>query len=232
MPEPYDFSPLADDPSALVLDLTAPGTRPASSLDDADAAAVAGLDAVSGPVALWRSWRSDGERVYLLEHAGDEAPDGFSAYRTGSPLTTYQRAVRARSALLWAAEPASPVRTARVFDSYDPVLGGQFAADHPVISAGDELTLVLEYLSAGTVLLGTDTREADVFDEDAGPVVPMSFRTDGRWIWTDAVAYYLRTYALAPDAGLLADMRARDYQPPRAGPVALHRALVALAGGA
>jgi hypothetical protein len=228
MPEPYDFSPLPDDRSTLVLDLTTPGAQ----LDPADAAAVAALAAVTEPVALWGSWRSAGERVHLLEHAGEEAPEGFDSYRTGSPLTDRQRAIRSRSALLWAAEPASPVRVARVFDAYDPVAGGQFSAGHPVLSTGDELTLVLEYLESGAVLLGTVEREADVFDEEAGPVVPMSFRTDGRWIWTDAVAYYLRTYALSPDAGLLTDMRERDYRPRPVSPVALHRALAVLAGGA
>ena len=29
-------------------------------------------------------------------------------------------------------------------------------------------------------------------------MVPLSFRTDGSWIWTDAVSYFLRTYALSP----------------------------------
>jgi hypothetical protein len=43
-------------------------------------------------------------------------------------------------------------------------------------------------------------------------VVPMNFRTDGHWVWADAVAYYLRTYGLAPGADLLEHIRARQYE--------------------
>jgi hypothetical protein len=39
--------------------------------------------------------------------------------------------------------------------------------------------------------------------------MPSSFRTDGEWIWTDAVEYYLRQYGLAPDARLAARIAAQ-----------------------
>jgi hypothetical protein len=225
----YDFAP-ALGPAPLVLDLSAPG----APLDETDAAAVNALTSITEPVALWRAWRFPGRRrVYLLDAAGvGEALQAavrdadISLLRT--PLTPYQRAARGRSALLWAARPAEPVTVARVFDSYDPMLGGQFTVDHPVLSEGDEPTQVLSYLEGGSVLLATTAREPDVFDEEAGPVVPMTFRTDGRWIWTDAVAYYLRTYALSPDTDMLADMRERGFRTPEVDAVALHRALATL----
>jgi hypothetical protein len=224
-----DFAP-ALGPAPLVLDLTGPGV----TLDEHDAVAVAAVEAVTEPVALWRAWRFPGRRrVYLVEAAGDAEPLRAAVQNAdveilGTPPTPYQRAARSRSALLWAARPAEPVAVARVFDSYDPVLGGQFTVDHPVLSAGDELAQVLSYLEAGVVLLATTAREPDVFDEEAGPVVPMTFRTDGRWIWTDAAAYYLRTYALSPDVEMLASMKAREYRMPEVGAVALHRALARL----
>jgi hypothetical protein len=229
MAETYDFAP-ALGLAPLVMDLTVAG----APMDETDAAAVAALPGVTEPVALWRAWRLPGRhRVYLLDASGDGEPlraavgdAEISLVRT--PLSPYQRAARGRSALLWAARPASPVTVARVFDSYDPELGGQFTVDHPVLSEGDELAQVLSYLEAGSVLLATTAREPDVFDEEAGPVVPMTFRTDGRWIWTDAAAYYLRTYALSPDTDMLADMRERGYQTSEPDAVAMHRALVAL----
>lgn len=228
------FAPALGAAAPLVVDLTVPG----APMDETDTAAVAALAHVAEPVALWRAWRFPGRRrVYLLDAAGDGEPlraavEDADIELVGTPPTPYQRAARARSALLWAARPAEPVTVARVFDSYDPVLGGQFTVDHPVLSAGDELMRVLSYLEAGSVLLATTAREPDVFDQEAGPVVPMTFRTDGRWIWTDAAAYYLRTYALSPDAEMLADMRERGYRPPETDAVALHRALAALTGAA
>ncbi|XVU28944.1 hypothetical protein ACQPZJ_18360 [Actinoplanes sp. CA-054009] len=257
----FDFGPVLPGPydqgaRPLVLDLTRPGTEP---LDRADAAAVAGLEQVALPVALWRAWRSPQPdriaagpvRVYLLETRAEgprlsEAaawlqecltaagiPDPqVEVFRSGEPLPAYQRTARGRSALLWAEQPPAPVTVARVFDSYDPVLGGQFEVDHPVLADGDEPARVLAWLEAGTALMSTTAREADAFDPEAGPVVPVSFRTDGHWIWTDAVAYYLRTYALSPDAELLAWMRDNDFRAPEAGSVAVHRALATLTGAA
>jgi hypothetical protein len=39
--------------------------------------------------------------------------------------------------------------------------------------------------------------------------VPTSFRTDGEWIWTDTVAYYLQQHGMAPDEELVAHIEAR-----------------------
>ncbi|MGW3794482.1 hypothetical protein ACWD8I_25395 [Micromonospora arida] len=235
----------------LVLDLTGDADR----LDGPDRAAVAAVREVAGGVALWRTWRraSPGPdldhpvRVYLLLAGGD--PGGLpvacarvqraladagidhpqvEAFHHRTALPPYQRLARGRSALLWAATEAQPITVARVFDAYHPATGGQFSADRPALSHGDELQRTLHYLDSGAVLLATEAREADPFDEDAGPVVPLSFRTDGSWIWTDAVSYFLRTYALSPDDALLAHIRTREYRVPEVDPVAEHRALAAL----
>ncbi|XVV16080.1 hypothetical protein ACQP2X_17520 [Actinoplanes sp. CA-131856] len=256
----FDFGPVLPGPYdqgavPLVLDLT----RPGAALDRTDAAAVAALDRVTRPVALWRAWRSPQPeriaagpvRVYLLETRADGPRPAEAAawlqeclaavgvtdpqvevYHSGTTLPAYQRAARGRSALLWTEQPPAPISVARVFDSYDPVLGGQFAVDHPVLADGEEPAKVLAFLEGGAVLLATTAHEPDAFDAEAGPVVPISFRTDGHWIWTDAVAYYLRTYALSPDEELLAWMREHEFRVPEAGAVAVHRALAALTGAA
>jgi hypothetical protein len=250
----FDFAPVRPEPfspapAPLLLDLTT------AELDAEDAAAVAALDEVTGPVALWRVWRSPQPdraaggpvRVHVLETSADPAllPSATAAlqnaleaagveypqveaYTTGVELPSYQRLARGRSALLWAAAKAQPITIARVFDSYDAG-GGQFRADHPVLSAGTEPAQVLAYLEGGQVLLATTAKETDVFDPGAGAVVPMSFRTDGRWIWTDTVAYYLSTYALSPDEEFLAHIRALDYRLPAVDAVAEHRAMSVLA---
>lgn len=248
------FTPRVTDPAdtvPLVLDLT----RDEDQLDGPDRAAVAAAREIPGGVGLWRAWRqgSPGQgpehpvRVHLLLVGGDPADLPVACARVQRALTDagvgdpqveafhdltalppYQRLARGRSALLWAAAEGRPVTLARVFDAYHPGTGGQFSAQRPTLSQGDELQRVLHYLDSGPVLLATEAREADPFDEDAGPVVPLSFRTDGSWIWTEAVSYFLRTYALSPDDALLEHIRTRGYQAPEPDPVAEHRALAAL----
>ncbi|GIE81815.1 hypothetical protein Aph02nite_77650 [Actinoplanes philippinensis] len=229
-----------------VLDLSA-----TVAVSPADHAARQALGQVAHPLGLWRSWRSTaGGRhvpVYLV-HSGADAADlpgaadwiqgelaragvgdpQVEVWGPGVGLPPYQRLALGRSALLWAAEPARPVTVARVFDSWDPVGGGRFETDHPLLDAGDERARVLDYLRRGRVLTATTVTEPDVFDPGAGGVIPMSFRTDGTWIWTDAVIHYLNAYALSPDAELLAHIRERDHVFTEPSPVAEHRAMVAL----
>ncbi|MBD0671213.1 hypothetical protein [Streptomyces sp. CBMA156] len=101
----------------------------------------------------------------------------------------------------------SGFRLAAVFDVVDPVTGPGFAADRPRLAAGAEREDVLRYLRAGAAVLLTPMLMDDVVDPDRRGVVPMGFRTDGRWIWTDTVTYYLEEYGLAPDPALLAHVR-------------------------
>jgi hypothetical protein len=95
-------------------------------------------------------------------------------------------------------------KLAKVFDFADPESGPGFAPDHAVIDDPAERERVLEYLRGGVPALMTTAAMDDILDPDAGAVVPMSFRTDGEWIWTDSVVYYLSRHGLAPDAQLAA----------------------------
>jgi hypothetical protein len=97
---------------------------------------------------------------------------------------------------------------ARVFDFADPVTGPGFVPDHPVISDRAERDRLLAYLRGGAMALMSTTSMHDVLDSGAPAVVPMNFRTDGEWIWTDTVEYYLVHHGIAPDAGLIAHIDA------------------------
>jgi hypothetical protein len=68
----------------------------------------------------------------------------------------------------------------------------------------------------------------DVVTPERGAVVPMDVRTDGRWIWSDAITYYLERYGLAPDAELVAHIERLDFVPPEVDGAAIHRALAVL----
>jgi hypothetical protein len=230
----------------MLLDLTGGATE---ELDEPDRAAVAATAAEPGARALWRVWRlgaeqpparlfiaefagddplTSGERLrYALQMTGEEQPL-VQAYGPGVPLADDQRAARGRAALLWTAEPLRPVTVARVFDRVDPQLGPRFEPDHPTLTAADQPRRLLSYLNGGTVLLATTERMADVLDPSLGAAVPMSYRTDGTWIWTDTVTYYVTNYGLRPDPELVDHIRARDHVLPEVSPAAAHRALAAL----
>jgi hypothetical protein len=110
-------------------------------------------------------------------------------------------------------EPADddgpPFKVARVFDFAMPDAGPGFDPEHRVVTDSAERDRMLRYLTSGTPVLYTTSRTEDVVNPAAGQVVPSSFRTDGEWIWTDAVAYYLDRHGLAPDEDLAAHIEAR-----------------------
>ncbi|SNQ48712.1 conserved hypothetical protein [Frankia canadensis] len=148
---------------------------------------------------------------------------------TGVEPPSYQGCARLCGALLWARRPAAEVTIARVFDEVDPVTGPGFAADRPRLSDPDTRADLLRRLDLGIPVLGTSARMTDVLDPDRGEVVPMTFRTDGVWVWTDTTSYYLDQHGIVPDPDLvrhlLADPAAAD-----ADEVALHRVLANLLG--
>ena len=242
-PQPYAFVaelPAPGVPPAPVLDLTADPDR----TDAVDRAAVRALVRVPEAVAVWRSWRvvpgADPGilapvRVYVLEASGLSALPAVTAvvmraltragledpqvetYPAGLEPPGYQHEARSAAALLWTAGGASPVRMAEAGKS------GARIGD-------DERDQVLAYLEAGASVMTATRRATDVVDPARGAVVPTGYRTDGRWVWTEAAAYYLRAHGVAPDPGLLADIRSARYAPAPAGPVGVHRALAALLG--
>ncbi|HYH91834.1 MAG TPA: hypothetical protein VD763_01650 [Candidatus Saccharimonadales bacterium] len=75
----------------------------------------------------------------------------------------------------------------------------------------EEAARVGDYLEAGATVMHTTARGVDILNND-GKVVPLTIRTDGEYVWTGPVTYYVQTYAVAPDADFLAHVRARDYQ--------------------
>ncbi len=113
---------------------------------------------------------------------------------------------------------------ARVFDLVDPETGPAFAPGHPRVDDEDERRALVEYLTAGTPVLATPMVMDDVVDPARTAVVPANFLTDGEWIWTDTVTYYLEHHGLAPDPGLLSRIRARGRVADRVPPEVVQRA--------
>jgi hypothetical protein len=216
--------------------------------------AVAGaLSAEPGTIGAWLAWRlaSDGEPlpppkpIFLVE-VGDTADAATTAARTqhrlaaagqaspqvevfhtGDELPAYQQMARAYGELAWAAEADPGMQIAPIFDDVDPDTGPVFSPDHPRLD-DDEAGRVAEYLRRGEAVLVTTAQMDDVVDTARQYCVPMNFRTDGLWIWTEALAYYAGEHQLEPDPELLAHIRAGGYTVPAVDGVGLHRALALL----
>lgn len=115
---------------------------------------------------------------------------------------------------------------ARVFDGLEPgTHEPRFADDQPIVADVDRRRRLSDYLNAGRPILSTTARDIDRVDRTRGQVVPLSFRTDGTWIWTDTVTYYLDTYGFEPDAELASHVAARGYQCPDVDDLTVRRAL-------
>lgn len=136
-------------------------------------------------------------------------------------------AARPRSAaevrrLLTAAPPPGRLRLARVFDRHTPEGGPVFGKAHARVTSAEERAALLECLRDGQLFLMLLEEEPDRVEPDRGSVVPAHFRTDGTWVWSDQIAYYLQHYGYAPDPELRRHFETRadprpDVTPPSRG---------------
>jgi hypothetical protein len=88
------------------------------------------------------------------------------------------------------------------------------AAPAATLPPGAERESLLSYLRSASAILTTTAKAPDVFDATAGDVVPMSLRSDGEWVWSDAHGYYLDRYGVVTDAAFLEHIRRRGFQCP------------------
>lgn len=230
----------------------------ADAPDAVDRALVAAASAVPGVRAVWRAWRMppsarpwhDPLRVVVVSvddtvgslpaltvHlrqsmvAAGDADAQVELCWAGLDAPYYQTLARSCGVLLWSVRPAVPITTARVFDGVDPVRGPWFATNRPVVSDTTERDNLLAALRTGVVIAWSSAAMADILAPERGDVVPLHLRTDGTWVWSDAVAYYLEKYGLAPDPELVAHLSKLLAGAEPAEPldeISVHRALVHL----
>jgi hypothetical protein len=114
------------------------------------------------------------------------------------------------------AEPAEPGRTpaaglyeAPVFDGLDEQ-GGP-VIDRPPVHPQDR-DEILEYLEGAPVVLAARGYGQDAFDPDSASEVPLTFHTDGTWLWSGATPYYFRRRHVPPVPQLVKHIRDRGYR--------------------
>jgi hypothetical protein len=101
-------------------------------------------------------------------------------------------------------------RVARVFDrTADPSL--PFDPRRTQVADPGEVARLRGFLDAGVVILSSTAGEADRLDPGRGDVVPIGFRTDGEWVWSDAIAYYLSAHGVAPEKSFYHHIRTCRY---------------------
>ncbi|WET78555.1 ferredoxin [Amycolatopsis sp. QT-25] len=125
------------------------------------------------------------------------------------------------------AKAPEALKSPRVYDGLDES-GRPVVNREPLPPA--ERDRVLEYLDGAPVVLASRTYDADAFDPERESSVPLNFRTDGRWYWPGAVAYYLREHDVAPDPELLGHIRALRFTLPEVGEPERALAIAAITG--
>jgi SUKH-3 immunity protein of toxin-antitoxin system len=106
---------------------------------------------------------------------------------------------------------AGGFRIARVFDPAGDDGRPRVEAARGRVTDVDERRRLLGFLEGGTVVADAGVRATDVLEPRRVAAVPVVARTDGTWIWDDAVAYYLRWHHVPPEPDLLAHIRDRGY---------------------
>lgn len=83
-----------------------------------------------------------------------------------------------------------------IWDSIGETGAPQIDPDHERI---DEALAqrVARFLAQAPPVLATQRRDTDVLT-GVDNVVPLTFRTDGTWVWSDEVAYYVANHRLSP----------------------------------
>jgi len=116
------------------------------------------------------------------------------------------------------------VRFARVFAPTDtaPSVGDERQS---WIADAAERGRVSTYLDSGALILMTTALGIDHLSPAHGNRVEMNYRTDGEWVWSDALSYYVATYGLAPEDGFYQHIRDHRYECPEPDDDAQNHAL-------
>lgn len=69
------------------------------------------------------------------------------------------------------------------------------------------------YLDAGSLVVRSPMNIGDALNPDSEVAIPVMWFTDGVWIWSAQVSYYLATYGLIFESELLDHIRSVGFQP-------------------
>ncbi|ASO22701.1 hypothetical protein FHR81_005233 [Actinoalloteichus hoggarensis] len=108
-------------------------------------------------------------------------------------------------------QAAPDFQLARVFDGTRE--DGRPLINRPSVDPGEREKLV-GYLRTAPVVLSSQGLAADPFVSEGRPSVPISWHTDGFWIWPAAVGYHLARHGVPPMPELVEHIRAQEFRLP------------------
>jgi hypothetical protein len=106
-------------------------------------------------------------------------------------------------------------RFATMADGVDESNVPRLAPERGRVESPEEKRRIQRYLRGGELLLLVTGYVTDMFDPGKGPVVPASTRTDGEWIWSEGLEYYLEEYGVAPEPDFYRAIVAAGYLCPQ-----------------
>ncbi|KAA2264612.1 DUF4237 domain-containing protein [Solihabitans fulvus] len=114
--------------------------------------------------------------------------------------------------------PERPAPAARSGFYLAPVFDGTSEQGQPVVDRPamhpQDLSAVLDYLKSAPVVLAARGYGRNAFAPDAEPTVPLTYHTDGTWVWAGATPYYLETRRVPPPPQLVKHIRELHHQVP------------------
>ncbi|WP_020664899.1 hypothetical protein [Amycolatopsis benzoatilytica] len=193
----------------------------------ADPAGLSGQAEPAGPsAAIPRETAADDEAAAMEPDAAPTATDTASAEESlqADAEVPAVEADSSAASVPGDAGATAEVRTPRVYDGLDEA--GRPVVEREALSDEDR-EHVLAYLDNAPIILASRSNDTDAFDPSRTDAVPLTFRTDGSWVWPGAVAYYLREHGVSPDPELVAHIRAAGFAVPEVSDDAQDRALTA-----
>ncbi|GAA2252920.1 hypothetical protein GCM10010402_05100 [Actinomadura luteofluorescens] len=181
------------------------------------------------------SWTAPAAATALLDRlrAGTRAFQGSTWSRIDFEVRYEDGAVRCRASFAHDDEPRPPrsgLRRARIFDHAGPD-GSRPAVSRPPVPP-DEAGRVAGYLRQAPTVMAARSNAPDRLDPSRGAAVPLTFHTDGTWVWSGAVAYYLTEHGVPPEPDLVAHIRAGGFRVPEVDEETMDAANAAVTGRA
>lgn len=148
---------------------------------------------------------------YPADH-GIDYDDGEPAFAVPPPDTA-----RLEERRRFPRDPAPVWLTAPDFRAL-PVARPFRSADGPVLHEPEipetERATMLDYLVNAPVVLAARGHDTDLLDPERARNVPITYHTDGTWVWPGAVPHYLRVHGAPPQPELADHIRRAGFQLP------------------
>lgn len=127
----------------------------------------------------------------------------------------------------------SQLPTLRVARLWSDVIEGAPVLDAELgrVDAVTPADRILTFLGGGTLVVRAAGRSEDWLAPDRPLVVPIGFRTDGSWLWSEELAFYLREHGVVPEPAFVTHMVRHGFAARPASDAEVRAAEALLRGG-